>query len=386
MCPQSDIPAILGGTPVRPGGPPDWPGPHPEVAAAVAASLADGTWGKYHGPHVPRLIERLAADHAVPHVVLCASGTTAIELALRGLAIGPGDEVILAAYDFRSSFQNVLALGATPVLVDLLPDNNQLDSGQIAAAAGPQTKAVIASHLHGGVVDMPQVVDVARAHKLAVIEDAAQMPGARIHGRMAGTWGDIGILSFGGSKLVSAGRGGALVTARDDVAQRVKLYFQRGTDAAYPLSELQAAAVLPQWARLAEANSRRTRAVGCLAQQLAPIAGLKPFANPPSDSQPGYYKVGFQYAPAAFAGLSRDRFAEAVRAEGIALDAGFRALHTTHASRRFRAVGPLDQAARAAECIVTLFHPVLLEDDDALGQVVAAIEKVRTHAAAIAAR
>jgi dTDP-4-amino-4,6-dideoxygalactose transaminase len=355
------------------------------VAAAVTASLADGTWGKYHGPHVPRLIERLAADHGAPYVVLCASGTTAIELALRGLAIGPGDEVILAAYDFRSSFQNVLAVGATPVLVDLLPGNMQLDCREIAAAISPQTKAVIASHLHGGVVDMPGVVAVGRAHNVAVIEDAAQMPGARIHGRTAGTWGDIGILSFGGSKLVSAGRGGALVTSRDDVAQRVKLYFQRGTDAAYPLSEVQAAAVLPQWDRLAEANARRTNAVGWLTQQLTRVAGLEPFANPQSDSRPGYYKVGFRYDAAAFAGLARDRFAEAVRAEGIALDPGFRALHTTHSSRRFRAVGQLAHASRAGECILTLFHPVLLEAEEALQQIVTAIDKVREHAGQIAA-
>jgi len=380
---SSEFPAILGGKPVRPSGPPDWPGSAPDVVAAVTAALADGSWGKYHGPHVARLSQELASFHDLPHAVLCASGTAALELALRGLAIGPGDEVVLAAYDFKGNFQDVLAVGATPVLVDVREENWNLDPAQIAAAIGPKTKAIVASHLHGGVVDLPRVAEIAREHNVAVIEDAAQAAGGRIHGRIAGSWGDAGILSFGGSKLVSAGRGGALLTARDDVAQRVKLYTHRGNDV-YPLSELQAAAILPQWARLNAANARRTAAVAWLAQQFASIAGLKLFVNAPSDSQPGYYKVGLQYDPAAFGGLSRDRFAEAVRAEGIALDSGFRALHKTHSSRRFRAVGKLSQATQADERVLTLHHPVLLETERELGQIVNAIEKVRAHAAAIA--
>lgn len=386
MSGKPDKPAILGGTSIRPGGPPDWPYPDPDVEARVRAALADGSWGKYHGPHVTELRELLQALHQCVHVVLCASGTAAVELALRGLGVGAGagagDEVLLAAYDFEGNFKDVLALGAVPVLVDVRADNWNIDVARIGAAIGPRSKALIVSHLHGGVVDMPEVMRIARERGLAVIEDAAQMPGARIHGRTAGTWGDVGILSFGGSKLVSAGRGGAVLTSRPDVAQRIKLYNQRGNEA-YPLSELQAAAVIPQWARLDAANAQRLSAVRWLSARLEGTSGLKPFCNPPSDSHPGYYKLGLQYDSAAFAGLSRDGFAAAVRAEGIALDAGFRALHATHSEKRFRRVDGLPNATRADAGVLTLHHPVLLGTEQDLTQVVAAIERVSRYAAEI---
>jgi dTDP-4-amino-4,6-dideoxygalactose transaminase len=383
MFDRSNVPAILGGSPASPGGPPDWPQHDPAVEDAVRQALVDGSWGRYHGPHVAALTQALAEHHDCEHVMLCSSGTAAVELALRGAGIKSGDEVILAAYDFKGNFQDVLVVGGKPVLVDVRPENWNLDVDQLAAAIELHTKAIVVSHLHGGVVDMPGVMRIAREHQLTVIEDAAQMPGARIHGRIAGMWGDAGILSFGGSKLVSAGRGGALLTSRDDIAQRVRLYTQRGNDA-YPLSELQAAVVLPQWTRLDAMNARRTAAVERLAELLAGVRGLTMFQNPPSGSQPGYYKVGFQYDSAEFRGLSRDAFAAAARAEGIALDQGFRALHTTHSSRRFRSAGDLSQATRADENVLTLHHPVLLESELELQRVASGIVKIQRHAAEIA--
>ncbi len=379
---NSETPAILGGTPLRPEGPPDWPLPDPEVAERVRQALADGSWGKYHGPHVAELTQLLMQYHDVAHAILCASGTAAVELALRGLAVGPGDEVILAAYDFKANFQDILAIGAVPVLVDVLPESWIIDPAGISQAVGPRTKAILVSHLHGGLVNMPQVMRTAQAHSLAVVEDAAQMPGGRVHGRVTGTWGDAGILSFGGSKLVTAGRGGAVLTSRTDVAQRIKLYTQRGNDA-YPLSELQAAALIPQWNRLDATNARRGTAADWLNGRLERISGLTPFHHVPQDSQPAYYKLGMWYGAASFSNLPRDGFAEALRAEGIALDRGFSALHKTHSSRRFRKSGELPYATRADECVLTLHHPVLQGKENELQQVVTAIERVSRHSGRI---
>src|SRR5215510_2424867 len=111
----SESPAILGGRRIRPEGPPDWPPPDPAVAARVKQALDDGAWGKYHGPHIAELTHLLAAYYQIAHAIPCASGTAAVELALRGLAVGSGHEVILAAYDFKGNFQDVLAVGAMPV-------------------------------------------------------------------------------------------------------------------------------------------------------------------------------------------------------------------------------------------------------------------------------
>ncbi len=104
------LPAILGGKPIRPEGPPSWPPAWEEVALAIKQSMDEGGWGQYHGPNTRLLSERLSSYHEVEFVELCCSGTFAIELALRALQIGPGDEVILASYDFIGNFNDVVAV------------------------------------------------------------------------------------------------------------------------------------------------------------------------------------------------------------------------------------------------------------------------------------
>lgn len=353
--------------------PPTWPLPDEAVEAALRRAFADGSWGKYHGPNCRELSERLAAMHDCEHVVLTCSGTAAVELALRGLRVGPGDEVILSAYDFEGNFKNVLAVGAKPVLVDVDFVSGQLDTDQLDAARSPQTKAIIASHLHGGVVAMRAVRAFADQHQIAVLEDACQMPGAIVHGRVAGTWGDVGVLSFGGSKLLTAGRGGALVTRDAEIAQRIRVQTQRGNEA-YPLSELQAAVLVPQLDRLNERNRLRSESVLRLLELLSDVAGLRCFvdAGPADESRPGFYKLGFWFEAATF-GCSRDDFACAMRAVGVALDPGFRALHRTHARGRYRAMNGLPHATRADEAILVLHHPVLLGTDEDLRRIREAI-------------
>jgi dTDP-4-amino-4,6-dideoxygalactose transaminase len=386
-----DRPAILGGTPVRPEGPPEWPLDDPAVHSALERCAAEGAWGKYHGPYCDRLVDALKETHGCEHARLCSSGTVAVELALRGLKVGPGDEVVLAAYDFKGNFANVLAVGATPVLVDIRPNNWQFDADQLQDALSEKTKAILVSHLHGGIVDMPRVMEIARRSNLPVIEDACQMPGATVYGEIAGRWGDASVLSFGGSKLLTAGRGGAILTHEPELLQRIKLYSHRGNEA-YPLSELQAAILLPQVSELAVRNRKRGENVRVLCDLLGEGSGLTAFRNPaeePKAEEPrdfgkslgsGYYKLGFQYDPAAFAGLSRDDFAAAMRAEGIALDPGFRALHLIPGKRRFRAVGELPVATDADARVLTLHHPVLLEDAAAMRQIADAVARIRAFA------
>src|SRR5436309_5745455 len=115
---NGETPALLGGHPVRPQGPPEWPKPDADVLEALQAAYHDGTWGKYHGGHCERLEEAVRAYHGVEHAIVCGSGTYAMELALRALKIGPGDEVVMAGYDYGGNFLAVHAVGAQPVLVD----------------------------------------------------------------------------------------------------------------------------------------------------------------------------------------------------------------------------------------------------------------------------
>jgi dTDP-4-amino-4,6-dideoxygalactose transaminase len=292
--------------------------------------------------------------------------------------------VVLAAYDYESNFLSVHALGATPVLIDVHPGNWQFDPAKLEAAFTERTKAVVCSHLHGGIVPMSAVMEISRRRSVSVVEDAAQAAGATVEGKPAGTWGDVGVLSFGGSKLLSAGRGGALLFGDSQQHQRAKLWLQRGLQQWAPLSELQATALRPQLGKLAATTRRRAENVWSLLAALS-TPGLVPFSNSTAGSAAAFYKLGFQYDPAAF-GLSRDLFVAALRAEGIAFDAGFRALHCGRSPSRYRAAGALAHATAAHERCVILHHPVLsLSQADVL-EVAEAIAKTYRFRDALAER
>ena len=366
--------AIDGGRPTFPEGPPRWPQPDEDVLAAMQRAFADGSWGRYHGPHGERLRQALAEMHGVEHVGLCCSGTFAVELALRSLKVGPQDEVILAGYDFAGNFRAIEAVGALPVLVDVDPRNWNLDPSRLAEARSERTRAVLVSHLHGGLVPMSEVLAFAAEHGLAVVEDACQAPGAKVEGRPAGAWGDVGVLSFGGSKLLTSGRGGAILTRRADVMQRAKIFCEQGNHA-FPLSELQAAVLLPQLAKLASRNAIRAEAVRRFWQSLAGVPGLRPLVNRAAGAEPAYYKLGFEYLAEEFGARPRDEFIAAIQAEGVAIDAGFRGF-ALRSPRRRRAAGDLPHSMRAATAGLVLHHPLLLAPDDAIERAASAVSKV----------
>jgi len=345
-----------------------------DVLAALNFAYADHSWGRYEGPNCEIFRHQLADFHDVEFVTLCQSGTFAVELALRGLRIGPGDEVIMAGYDFGGNFGAIEAVRAKPVLVDVDESNWNLDPRQLAGAISEKTRAVIVSHLHGGVVPMREIRALADERGLFVIEDACQMPGGIVEGRTAGTWGDLGILSFGGSKLLTSGRGGAILTNHEDVFQRMKIFSNRGNNA-FPLSELQAAVLRPQLKKLDKRNATRHAAVQRLLPRLKELPGLQPLVNRVRKTVPGYYKLGLKYVPEGLGGLSREEFIAIVQAEGVALDSGFRGF-AQRTERRCRKVGPLKNSRAAGRLMLVLHHPVLLEEPEIVDQVAAALEKV----------
>ncbi len=361
--------------------PPPWPQPDDDVRAALVAAFADGSWGRYSGPSSTRLCELLQELCGTKHSLLCSSGTIAVELALRGLKVGSGDEVILAAYDFPGNFRAIEAVGARPVLVDVVADGWHINAEQVVAAVSLETKAVIASHLHGSLADMRQIREIADRRGLAVVEDACQVPGALVQGRPAGSWGDCGVLSFGGSKLLTAGRGGAIVSDREDVLQRIRVHSQRGNEA-FPLSELQAAVLVPQIPKLAAANQRRLTAVRQLLAEVSNVPGLTPLRLlSTSDSQPAFYKLPWLLTDANDAcdapefEQRRRAFIAAVQSEGVMLDEGFRGF-ARRTSNRCRVVGDLPHARRAAAGTLLLHHPVLLEKPEVISQVANVIRTV----------
>jgi perosamine synthetase len=372
------LPAILGGTPVRPQGPPAWPSADPEIHEVLQQAYREGWWGKYQAGESERLETILRELHAVEHVLLCGSGNYAVELGLRALKIGPGDEVILADYDYPGNFLSIHAVGATPVLVDVERRNWNLSLGAVHEAIGPATKAILASHLHGGRIPMRELMTLARERGLRVVEDAAQVAGALVQGRRAGTWGDVGILSFGGSKLLSSGRGGALLTNHADAAQRARNYLLRAGNIVCPLSELQAALLVPQCRKLDERNRLRWDNVQALCEAIKGIPGMHPFVSASEEPLPVFYKLGFQFDATDF-GMPRDRLIASLRAEGFALDEGFAAAHVARSPRRYRQGSSLSEAERAHQGCVILHHPILLEARDEVCQLAQALRKIYQH-------
>ena len=375
----SERPAILGGTPARALGPREWPLPDEEVRQALESLAKTSDWGHYEGPATAEFGKTLSEWFTAEHVFLCASGTSGIELALRGMNLQPGDEVLLAAYDFKGNFLNVLTVGAVPVLVDLDPVTGQLDIGQMEMAATARTRAVIASHLHGGLVDMTGLRQFAQRHGWLILEDACQMPGAINSGHRVGMMGDVGVISFGGSKLLSAGRGGAILTNHSQIAARIRRHKIRGSDVS-PLSELQATVLLPQLRHLEARRTQRRACVQRLAGEFADQPGFQPIVSEQDGQEADYYKLAWRYSSDHFQGLSRDVFALALRAEGIPIAPGFRALHKIHARSRFRQVGDLPQANLADANWLVLHHPMLLDEAAAVREILTAVEKVRRFA------
>ena len=192
-----------------------------ELDAAVLQVLRSG---QYIGGGVIAAFEQaFAAATGTPHAIGCNSGTDALILALRGLGVGPGDEVITSSFSFFATAEAISAVGATPVFVDVEESSYLIDLDQLEAAITPATKVLLPVHLFGRPVDMERVCAIAGRHNLKVVEDCAQATGASWAGRPVGSWGDVGCFSFFPTKnLGGAGDGGAVTCHDPALAQTMR--------------------------------------------------------------------------------------------------------------------------------------------------------------------
>ncbi len=186
------------------------------------------------GPEVAALEEEIAAYSQCNYGIGVSSGTDALLVALMALEIQPGDEVITTPYSFFATAGSIARLGATPVFVDIDPQTCNIDPAKIEAKITPRTRAIIPVHLYGQMAEMDSIMEVARRHNLAVIEDAAQAIGAEYRGRRAGSIGDLGCFSFFPSKnLGGVGDGGMVVTNDAALAERVRILRAHGSSPKY---------------------------------------------------------------------------------------------------------------------------------------------------------
>ncbi|MEA3224705.1 MAG: DegT/DnrJ/EryC1/StrS family aminotransferase [Planctomycetota bacterium] len=199
---------------------------------ALLDVLESGSPFRYWGPGEPTKVVRFEENFAkymgARFALGVTSGTAALDCAVTGLGIGPGDEVIVPAYTWWSDYTSVVHAGALPVFADIDSTLN-IDPKDFERKITPRTKAVIAVHLLGGLCDMGPIMEIARKHKVAVLEDSAQCVGGSFRGKKLGSIGDVGIYSFQINKIMTSGEGGAVVTSDPLIYERAARFHDMGT-------------------------------------------------------------------------------------------------------------------------------------------------------------
>ncbi|GAB4328818.1 MAG: DegT/DnrJ/EryC1/StrS family aminotransferase [Candidatus Zixiibacteriota bacterium] len=287
-----------------------------EIRAAIDAVLESSAY--VLGPFVKEFEENFARFCGTKHCVAVDTGTSALHIALLAAGVGPGDEVITAANTFIATCEAISYTGAKPVLIDIDAATYTIDPNLIEAAITNKTKAIIPVHLYGRPADMDPILAVGKSHGIPVIEDAAQAHGAMYKGRMAGSMGLAGCFSFyPGKNLGAYGEGGAVTTDDDELANRMRMLRDHGSQQKYHhdvigynyrLEGIQGAILnvklkhLPEWTRRRQAHANRYRELLADANLVLP--------PPDGEIQSVYHLFVVQVD-------DRSRFQEDLRDEGI---------------------------------------------------------------------
>ena len=330
--------AINGGGKVRTAPWPGWPVFNDTDRQALIEVLETGAWGM-GGPEIPAMLREFAEFHDAQHGIAVTSGTTALETALRAAQVGAGCEVIVPPYTFIATANAPIMVGAIPVFADIDPDTYCLDPQAAEAAITPFTRAIIVVHIGGSPGNMDAFLDLAERYKLILIEDCAQAHGAEWRGRKVGAIGHLGAFSFQSSKNVCAGEGGVILSNDAELAARAwsianvgrvpegAWYDHRVLGANLRLTEFQAALIRCGLRRLPEHMARRDENAFYLRQRLDVIPGLGYCAMYEGATRNAWHLFIGKYDADQFGGLSRDKFIEAVAAEGIPIASGYNPLY-----------------------------------------------------------
>jgi dTDP-4-amino-4,6-dideoxygalactose transaminase len=364
-----------------------------ELLAATQEAVASGWWSM--GPRVQVFEEAFAEFCGASHAVAVASGSAALHLALLAVGCGRGDEVVLPSLNFVAAANAVDHVGAKPVFCDVVgPEDLTADPGDVEAAISSATKAIVVMHYGGFACQMDEIRAVTDRHGVAIVEDAAHAPGASYKGRLCGTLGDVACFSFFANKNLPIGEGGMLVTADDEIANRLRLLRSHGMTALtwdrrrghaagydvvtagfnYRLDEPRAALGLVQLSRVRDENNRRRGIASRYREGLHEQQGLTmPFADP-ALQQASAHHLAVVLLPR---GVDRERMRADLQRAGVQTSVHYPPIH------RFSYYSlpdgrPLPQTDEVATRLVTLPLYGGLEDDQVeavIGGVLAAVER-----------
>jgi dTDP-4-amino-4,6-dideoxygalactose transaminase len=385
-----------------------WPSFTTEEADAVRRVLLSNKVNYWTGTECREFEKEFAAWCGVPHAVALANGTLALDVALKALGVGPGDEVVVTPRTFIASISCVVNAGATPVFAEVEADSGNISARTIAAVLTPATRAVICVHLAGWPCDMDPIMALAKQHGMKVIEDCAQAHGARYKGRSVGSIGHVGAWSFCQDKIMTTGGEGGMVTTTDEALWRSMWSFKdhgKSYEAVYErqhppgfrwlhesfgtnwrMLEMQAVIGRIQLRRMADWTAKRHTHANMLAGALRLFAGEDGVIRLPRfgcascpgsprcarDDKSGcvhaQYKFYAYVRPENLAsGWSRDRIIEAINADGVPCYQG--SCSEAYLEKAFDGTGwrPAERLPVAQQLgettLMWLVHPTLTTDN-----------------------
>ena len=408
-------PALLGGTPVHSGGWAKWPEWREAWEARVLSVFRSGKWFRGSAGHVEDFERGYAELLGAKACLATASGTTALQVSLHVLDVDAGDEVIVSPYTFIASYNAILSRMALPVFTDTDPATLTMDPASIESRVTERTRAIMPVHIFGMPCDMDSINAVANKHKLAIVEDACQAWLAEYKGRKCGTIGDLGCFSFQESKHIPAGEGGAITSMSQELIDKCNSYhncgracgtnkgngsFTRGNN--YRMTQAQAVILSQQFDKLVKQTAIRRANADYLSANLGQIPGITP-VRLPENSRAAWHLYSFRYDSAHFDGLSRDKFARAMAAEGVPCGSvyheqyfdglldeaiasrGFKRLWSPERLKAYReSFHELKGNKQVCNTTVSMTQNMLLGDRRDMDDILEAIRKIQTQSTALA--
>jgi dTDP-4-amino-4,6-dideoxygalactose transaminase len=381
-----------------------WPFFAKDEVDSVVSVLTSGKVNYWTGSFVKQFENDFAQFHGMKHGLALANGTLTLELALWGLGIGPGDEVISTCRTFIASSSCIARVGATPILTDIDRDSQNMTAETIAPHITGKTKAIIVVHLAGWPCDMEAIMNLANKHGLSVIEDCAQAHGARIKGRLVGSFGLMSSFSFCQDKIMTTGgEGGVLLLNDTEMYEKLWAFKDHGKSyesvyrkshppgfrwlhesfgTNYRMTEMQGVIGLRQLEKLPLWIEQRNNLAHAIIEGVKGTRGLR-IPVPASNITHAYYKLYFFVKPEELSsGWTRDKVIEAINAEGIPCMVG--SCSEIYLEKAFTKanLGPKNRYQTAVELgdtsVMFMVHPTL--DLEYAKDVVAAIKKVMAKA------
>lgn len=330
-------PAILGGPKAHTGSFPSWPVLGAVEEKGLSDVLKSKKWGRLDGSVMPKFESEYSKLFGAKHSLGVSSGTAALTTILGALDIGPGDEVIIPVYTFVATYNVVVLNYALPILVDTDMESFQIDAAKAEAAITPQTKVIMPVHIGGSPADLDAFTAMGKKHNIPMVEDACQAHLAEWKGKKVGNLGLAGAFSFQSSKNLNCAEGGAITTNDESFIRNCYTFHnqgQGGTSTSFGtgmgtrgtnlrLTEFQGSLLLSQMTRVVEQSNRRWENAQYLSQLLKDVPGITPAKLYPGTTKSAFHLYMFRYDKNHFAGLSREKFLQALSAEGVPNSVGY---------------------------------------------------------------